>query len=84
MPMPPSQGMPMGPNQYANQGMPAGMMSCPCCGSPMPMPDSGTDAPNPQIPPEMLGLGQNGQQQDSGLLQALMAGGAGGGGIAPR
>lgn len=40
----------------------------------MPMPDASMDAPNPQIPPELLGLGQNGQPQDSGLLQALTGG----------
>lgn len=77
MPMMPPQGM---PNPAMNQGMPPGMTACPCCGQPWVMPDQSMMAPQQPLPPGQLGLGSNGQPQDSGLLAALM----GGGGMPPQ
>lgn len=72
--------MPMMPPQMSNpamnQGMPAGMMACPCCGQSMPMPDNSMMAPNVPLPPGQVGIGAGGQPpSESGLLQALMGGG---------
>ena len=61
------------PPQSMMPAMPQGMMACPCCGQPMPMPDNSMSAPQQPLPQAQLGLNPMANPQ-SQLIGALTGG----------